>query len=60
MNFEQVLINNLVHNEEFARKTLPFIKSEYFQDKADKAVFELVDNYFAKFNTAPTPIGRYW
>lgn len=54
MNFEQVLINNLVHNEEFARKTLPFIKSEYFHDKADKAVFELVDDYFAKFNTAPT------
>jgi hypothetical protein len=55
MNFEQVLINNLVHNEEFARKTLPFIKTEYFHDKADKAVFELVDDYFQKFNTAPSP-----
>lgn len=55
MNFEQVLINNLVHNEEFARKTLPFIKSEYFHDRADKSIYELVDTYFEKFNSAPTP-----
>lgn len=55
MNFEQVLLNNLVFNEEFARKTLPFIKTDYFHDKSDKAVFELVDSYFAKYNTAPTP-----
>jgi hypothetical protein len=54
MNFEQVLINNLVHNEEFARKTLPFIKSEYFHDRAEKSVYDLVDTYFNKFNNSPS------
>lgn len=54
MNFEQVLINNLVHNEEYARKVLPFIKDEYFHDKAERAVLELVEKYYEKFNTPPT------
>jgi len=55
MNFEQVLINNLVFNEDFARKTIPFIKTEYFHDKSERVLFELVDNYFTKFNAPPTP-----
>lgn len=54
MNFEQVLLNNLVFNEDFTRKTLPFIKSEYFHDKSEKVVFELVEQHFTKFNQAPT------
>jgi archaellum biogenesis ATPase FlaH len=54
MNFEQVLINNLVHNEEFSRKTLPFLKSEYFHDRAEKSIYELVDSYFNKFNSPPS------
>lgn len=55
MNFESVLLNNLVFNEEFARKTLPFLSNEYFHDKADKAVFELVDKHFLNFNQSPSP-----
>jgi replicative DNA helicase len=54
MNFEQVLLNNLVHNEDFTRKTLPFIKSDYFHDKSERVVFEIIDEYYTKFNSAPT------
>lgn len=54
MNFEQVLINNLVHNEEFTRKTLPYLKSDYFHDKSERIVFEIIDKYFTSFNALPT------
>lgn len=54
MNFEQVLLNNLVFNEEFTRKTLPFIKNDYFHDKSERIVFEVIDDYYTKFNSAPT------
>jgi archaellum biogenesis ATPase FlaH len=54
MNFEQVLINNLVYNDEFTRKVLPYIKDEYFHDKAERAVHELVQEHYEKYNTAPT------
>lgn len=54
MNIEQVILNNLVFNEEYARKTLPFLKSEYFHSRSDKVVYELIDSYYDKFNTAPT------
>ena len=37
MNFEQVLLNNLVYNETATRKILPFIKNEYFHDKSEKS-----------------------
>jgi hypothetical protein len=55
MNIEQVILNNLVHNEEFTRKSIPFLKSEYFHDRSEKVVFELVDNYFNTYNTLPSP-----
>ena len=44
----------MVLNEPFTRKTLPFIKKEYFQERTEQIVFEIIDNYFVKYNDAPT------
>jgi hypothetical protein len=55
MNFEQVLINNLVYNEDYTRKTIPYLKKEYFSDKSERVVFEVIDDYFLKYNNCPTP-----
>lgn len=54
MQLEHVIFNNLINNESYARKTIPFLKSEYFQDRNDKVVFELIDNYVNKYNALPT------
>lgn len=54
MNFEQVLLSNLVYNEEFGRKVIPFIKSEYFGDSSERIIFNLIDDYIKKYNTFPT------
>ena len=37
---EFLILRNLLHNEEYIRKVIPFIKSEYFEDKNQKIVFE--------------------
>ena len=54
MNLEHVIFNNLLNNESYARKTIPFLKSEYFHNRNDKVVFELIDSYVGKYNAFPT------
>ena len=36
---ETTAIRNLIHNEEYCRKVLPFIKEEYFNDRLEKVLF---------------------
>ena len=54
MRIENVIFGNLVNNEEYARKVIPFLKSDYFTDNVDRAIFELVESYVAKYNTFPS------
>ena len=51
---EETILKNLVFNEEFARKTLPFIKSEYFSDKSERIVFNEVSNFVNEYKNLPT------
>lgn len=51
---EKSVFSNLICNEAFARKTLPFLKESYFQNKLDKALFRLIDNHVTKYNAVPT------
>jgi replicative DNA helicase len=54
MNIERVVFNNLVNHEEFARKTLPFLKTEYFHNRTDKVIFELIEEYVKQYNRVPS------
>jgi replicative DNA helicase len=54
MTFEKIIFSNLVNNEEYGRKTIPFLKDEYFQDPSDKVVFNLINTYVGKYNKFPT------
>ena len=51
---EQTILNNLINNEKFTRKVLPFIKPEYFQDRTQRLTFEHIDDYVKRFNNIPT------
>ena len=37
---EFLILKNLLHNEEYVRKVIPFIKGDYFEDRNQKIVFE--------------------
>jgi len=51
---EQTILKNLIQSEEFARKCVPFIKSEYFADTEERTVFNEIYDYFQKYTKPPT------
>ena len=51
---EFLILRNLIHNEEYLRKVLPFIKNEYFEDLEQKIVFEEISNFVLDYNNTPT------
>lgn len=54
MNIERVILSNLIYNEQFARKAIPFLKREYFLSYDEKTIFELVEEYVVKYNSFPS------
>jgi len=54
MAIENAILGNLVFNEEYARKTIPFLKEEYFTNQQDKLVFKLITEYVDKYNAFPS------
>jgi len=52
---ERTILSNLIHNEEFARKVIPFIKEEYFQDAIEKVIFKSIWRYAEEYKSTVTP-----
>ena len=51
---ENLILKNLLLDEVFVRKSLPFIKAEYFNDFLEKNLFEVISKYFTQYNALPT------
>jgi len=51
---EVVILKNLLFNEDYTRKTLPFIREEYFLDNIHKKFFKEIKNYIHEFKNLPT------
>lgn len=51
---ELVAFRNLMNNEEFVRRVLPFLKEEYFSDNAEKTLFREINEFVAKYNNRPS------
>ena len=51
---EQTILKNLIQNEQFTRKCIPFLKPEYFTDTTERTVFEEIHTYFQKYTKPPT------
>jgi len=54
MKLEQTILKNLIYNEEYLRKVLPFIKDEYFTDKTERMLFSEITQFVSRYNTTPT------
>jgi|TARA_A200000159_G_scaffold163769_1_gene191163 archaellum biogenesis ATPase FlaH len=52
-NIEQTILRNILTDENFMRKVLPFIKADYFQG-VYKSLFKEAAKYVAKYNRLPT------
>jgi len=51
---ELTILRNLVYNEDYSRKVIPFIQPEYFEQKSEKVVFEEIVQFIVKYNSAIT------
>lgn len=54
MSIEKLILENLLSNEPYVRRVLPFIKEEYFQERTDKAIFRAIQSFFTDYNALPT------
>ena len=52
--FENTLLSNLIHNEDFTRKALPFIKADFFKGRNEVTLFNLINDFVVKYNNLPT------
>jgi replicative DNA helicase len=51
---ERTALTQLISNEEYARKVLPFIKKEYFSDRIERTIFEEIMKFVEKYKKIPT------
>jgi replicative DNA helicase len=54
MKLEQVILRNLICNEEYLRKVIPFLKAEYFSDRTERTIFDEISSFVSSYNTTPT------
>ena len=51
---ETTILRNLVYNEEYARKTIPFIQSDFFEERSEKILFDEIVSFITKYDTCAT------
>jgi len=51
---ETTILRNLVFNEDYSRKVIPFIQPDYFEQKTEKVVFEEIVQFIVKYGSAIT------
>ena len=51
---ETTILRNLVFNEEYSRKVIPFIQPDYFDQRSDKVIFEEIASFIVKYGSAIT------
>ena len=54
MRVEQLVLKHLINNEDYARKTIPFLQKEYFTDGNEQIVFEKIKTFIASYNSIPS------
>ena len=51
---EETILRNLIFNEEYYRKVIPFLKAEYYETYHEKVIFEEIADFAAKYDKIPT------
>ena len=48
---ENTILCNLIYNEEYSRKVIPFIQPEYFENRIEKILFEEIVKFIVKYES---------
>ena len=47
---ERTILSNLLHNEDYLRKVIPFIKADYFEEKKERIIYEEISDFISKYD----------
>ena len=53
-SIERTALSNLISNEDYARKVIPFLKSDYFKVREERIVFEEIQKFVDRYKKIPT------
>ena len=53
---EDLILANLIHNEGYGRKVIPFLRSKYFANRSDRIIFDMVQHHVEEYNTFPNQL----
>ena len=53
-SIERTALSNLITNEDYARKVIPFLRSNYFKVREERIVFEEIQKFVDKYKKIPT------
>ena len=51
---ELTILRGIVHNEEFTRKILPYVKEEYFESSMGRTLYTTLKEFFVQYESRPT------
>lgn len=50
MRIETKILTNLVYDEQYCRKVIPFIQTDYFSDRKEAIISKIILDFFTKYN----------
>ena len=53
IEMRKAILHNLINNQDYSQKVLPFVNQDYFQDKYEKVIFDEIRKYFQKYDQVP-------
>lgn len=54
MKLELLILNQLLKDEDYLRRVIPFLKDEYFTDWSERKVFQHVKTFVEQYNVSPS------
>lgn len=54
MKIEHLVLKNIIHNEQYCRSVIPFLKDDYFHDYTDKTIYKLINSFVNNFKSRPS------
>ena len=58
-NVELLILRSLLYNEDYARKVVPFIKGDYFEQPSQKITFEEIATFITDYDELPSKEALY-
>ena len=54
MRKEEIILSALTKDSDFVKKVMPHMQADFFQDRKEKIVFQLIDEFYTKYQKLPT------